>query len=219
MLKRPPRNHLYAITECQELSEPTLLSASENILAGGCRLLQYRDKSDDSPKRRSQASQLQTLCRSFDAQLIINDDIALACEVGAAGVHLGQSDASPAQAREMLGPDAIIGVTCHDDLGLAEQALTQGANYIAFGRFYASSTKPGAPPAPLQLLQEARSRWPQAVIVAIGGLSRDNASEVISRGADYTAICHSAYHHPQPQWYAEQFDHRYFHSPDARSVS
>ncbi|MCP8899760.1 thiamine phosphate synthase [Gilvimarinus xylanilyticus] len=219
MLKRPPHNHLYAITECQELSEPTLLSVSESILAGGCQLLQYRDKSDDSPKRQAQASHLQTLCRAVGAQLIINDDIALACEVGAAGVHLGQSDASPAQAREMLGPDAIIGVTCHDDLNLAQEALTQGANYIAFGRFYASSTKPGAPPAPLKLLQEARSRWPQAVIVAIGGLNLDNAPEVISQGADYTAMCHSVYHHPQPQQYAEQFDHRYFHSPDARSVS
>ncbi|MCM2321476.1 MAG: thiamine phosphate synthase, partial [Pseudomonas sp.] len=182
---------LYAITDSQLLADGRLLPYVEAALKGGAQLLQYRDKSEDSARRLRQAEALRELCLRHGAQLIINDDAELAARLGV-GVHLGQSDGSLAAARALLGRDAIIGATCHAQLELAEQARQEGASYIAFGRFFDSQTKPGAPAATPELLEQARARF-RLPIVAIGGVTLDNAPHLIARGASMVAVIHALF--------------------------
>ena len=184
---------LYAITDSQLLPGDSLLSAVHAALKGGCKLVQYRDKSEDQARRFSEAKTLLSLCVKYDAKLLINDDISLAKEVGAHGVHLGQDDTNAVAARIILGSKAIIGVTCHDSLALAEQAIKNSANYIAFGRFFSSNTKPDARPAPLNLLTQAKAKFPNTQIAAIGGITIENANTVLDAGADLIAVCHSLF--------------------------
>jgi thiamine-phosphate pyrophosphorylase len=178
---------VYAITDSNLTPGNELLAAAEQALAGGIRLLQYRDKSRDRQHRLSQARALQSLCTEFGVPLLINDDVELCLAAGAAGVHLGQADTGIRKAREALGQQAIIGITCHADLELAEQARQAGASYVAFGRFFPSRTKPDAPAAPLDILSRARERLPLP-IAAIGGINADNASQVLAAGADLLAV-------------------------------
>ncbi len=182
---------LYAITDSQLLAGDRLLPWVEAALAGGARLLQYRDKSGDAAQRLDEASQLQALCQQYDAQLLINDDLPLAARLGV-GVHLGRDDGCLREARQQLGPQAIIGATCHASLEHAEQAIADGASYIAFGRFFQSSTKPGAPAATAELLQQARARF-AVPIVAIGGITLDNAPSLLASGADLLAVIHGLF--------------------------
>lgn len=182
---------LYAITDSQLLAGDRLLPWVEAALAGGARLLQYRDKSRDAAQRLDEASQLQALCQQYDAQLLINDDLPLAARLGV-GVHLGRDDGCLREARQQLGPQAIIGATCHASLEHAEQAIADGASYIAFGRFFQSSTKPGAPAATAELLQQARARF-AVPIVAIGGITLDNAPSLLASGADLLAVIHGLF--------------------------
>lgn len=182
-----PTSPLYAIADTATLGE-RLLPSVQAALEGDCQWVQYRDKSADIPRRRAEAQQLLTQCRRFGAKLLINDDPQLALAVGADGVHLGQTDGDPESARALLGPQALIGVTCHDSLALAEQARASGANYVAFGRFFPSQTKPEAPPAPLDFLSRARAQLGATTIVAIGGIDLENAHLVLRAGADRLAI-------------------------------
>lgn len=182
---------LYAITDSQLLAGDRLLPWVEAALAGGARLLQYRDKSGDAAQRLDEASQLQALCRQYDAQLLINDDLPLAARLGV-GVHLGRDDGCLHEARQQLGPQAIIGATCHASLEHAEQAIADGASYIAFGRFFQSVTKPGAPAATAELLQQARARF-AVPIVAIGGITLNNAPSLLASGADLLAVIHGLF--------------------------
>lgn len=179
------RRGLYAITDT-DLLAGRLLPAVESALQGGAIAVQYRDKTMDHPRRLEEAIALRMLCRRYQTPLLINDDVELCLAVGADGVHLGQTDSSIRQARERLGPEAIIGATCHDSLALAEAAADNGASYVAFGAIYPSSTKPGACTASLDTLSAAR-RWGLAV-VAIGGITADNAAPVIAAGADCVAV-------------------------------
>ncbi len=182
---------LYAITDSQLLADGRLLPYVEAALKGGAQLLQYRDKSEDAARRLRQAEALRDLCLRHGAQLIINDDAELAARLGV-GLHLGQSDGSLAAARALLGRDAIIGATCHAQLELAEQARQEGASYIAFGRFFDSQTKPGAPAATPELLEQARARF-RLPIVAIGGVTLDTAPQLIARGASMVAVIHALF--------------------------
>lgn len=176
---------LYAITD-SELLAGRLLAAVEAALAGGARVVQYRDKSGDASRRHAEAAALLALCRRFEAPLLINDDLPLALAIGADGVHLGRSDGSLAAARAALGPDALVGATCHGSLAFAEEARRQGASYVAFGAVYPSATKPGAATVPLGLLGEAKRL--ALPVVAIGGITADNAAPVIAAGADCVAV-------------------------------
>ena len=186
-------NQLYAITDSQLLPGEQLFAGVAAALQGGCKLVQYRDKSADAARRQLEAKTLLGLCNQYQAQLIINDDIALAKDIGAHGVHLGQDDLSPVAARIILGNQAIIGVTCHDSLELADKAIKDSANYIAFGRFFPSSTKPDARPAPLSLISEARAQFGKTPIVVIGGITLDNGKQLLAAGADMLAVCHSLF--------------------------
>ena len=177
---------LYALTpECSDTA--TLLNKVQQALSGGAQLVQYRNKEGDVALRHEQASELLTLCRHFQTPLIINDDIRLADLIGADGVHLGKDDGSIREARIILGPDKIIGVSCYNDLQRALDAETHGANYVAFGSFFRSSTKPGATVAPLTLLHEAKQSL-SIPIVAIGGITADNVISLIEAGADAVAV-------------------------------
>lgn len=184
---------LYAITDSQLLSGDTLFTAVTAALKGGCKLVQYRDKSSDRSRRLHEAKTLRALCVQHQAQLIINDDVELAQQSGAHGVHVGQDDTSAIAARLILGSSAIIGVTCHDSLALAQQAIKDSANYIAFGRFFPSSTKPDARPAPISLISEARSKFGNTPIVVIGGITLGNGKQLLDAGADMLAVCHSLF--------------------------
>ncbi len=177
---------LYAITDSQLLPGDRLYTGVAAALRGGAAVVQYRDKSAGASERHQRALQLQGLCQGAGVPLIINDDPELAHAVGAAGVHLGQDDAALAEARALLGPDAIIGITCHGELALAQRAADAGADYLAFGRFFPSTTKPGERYAELSLLTEARDLG--LPLVAIGGITAENGAQLVRAGADCLAV-------------------------------
>lgn len=181
---------LYAITDSALLADGRLLLYCEAALRGGAKVLQYRDKSSDNARRYAEAQALHELCQRYNARLIINDDVNLAAQIGA-DLHLGQTDGSLLNARQLLGPNAIIGATCHAQFELAEQAVAQGADYIAFGRFYNSQTKPGSVLASTELLTQAQQL--KHPIVAIGGIKLDNARIIIEHGADMLAVIHGLF--------------------------
>lgn len=197
---------LYAITPTFEqcASDSWLMAQTRALLAGGVRYIQLRDKSCDQPRRLKVAKALRALCADHDARLLINDDWALALASGAHGVHLGQGDGSPADARDVLGSHALIGRTCHDSEQLAADAVAQGASYLAFGRFYPSRTKPHARPAAPALLTRAKARFSQP-LVAIGGVNLDNAQPLIRAGADALALCQGLYGSSEPESVARAF--------------
>lgn len=182
---------LYAITDSTLLADGRLLPYAEAALKGGARLLQYRDKSDDAARRLREAEALRDLCHRHGAQLIINDDAELAARLDV-GLHLGQGDGSLSAARALLGRRAIIGATCHARLDLAELAIGDGASYVAFGRFFDSNTKPGAPAATPEMLEQARQHFSQPITV-IGGVTLENAPDLIARGASLVAVVHALF--------------------------
>ncbi len=186
--------NIYAITPAEE-NTTTLLAQVESAIKGGVRLIQYRDKSLSSSIRIEQAKALRSLCNKYNTLLLINDDIELAKICEADGVHLGQSDSTLLTAREYLGEKAIIGITCHDNLELAQKAVNEGADYISFGCFFPSKTKPNAKPAPLSVLTKAKEQF-KLPIVAIGGITKENAQSLIEAGADLLAISAGLFNNP-----------------------
>lgn len=171
-----------------------LLEKVEAALAGGVAAVQYRDKSGDVARRFEQASELAALCRAYRAAFIVNDDVRLADLCGADGVHLGREDGSIAKARVILGPEKIIGASCYQSLDLARAAVQDGADYVAFGAFFASPTKPDAVRARPELL-EAGCEVGKPV-VAIGGISIINAAPLVAAGAHNLAVISSLFDAP-----------------------
>lgn len=179
---------LYAVTPDDPIL-PRQSSLVSFCLDGGVRLVQYRNKTAPQALRRSQAAELVRICRAVEAKLIVNDDLQLALEIGADGVHLGRDDGDLAAARAALGPNRILGVSCYNEMSRAEAAVAAGADYIAFGAVFASPTKPAAASAPLSLITEAKTRFgDRCAIAAIGGITLDKAPEVIAAGADLLAV-------------------------------
>ncbi len=177
---------LYAVTP-DELDDSKLIAQVHAALSGGAKLVQYRNKRAQLATCRRQAKALLALCRRHGAPLIVNDHAALALEIGADGVHLGSEDGSIDVARAQLGPAAIIGVSCYNELETALKAQQAGASYVAFGSFFPSSIKPAAAHAPLTLLHEAK-RELMLPVVAIGGIDHANAPQLIAAGADSVAV-------------------------------
>lgn len=177
---------IYAITPDTD-DTAKLLSQVEAALAGGVAAVQYRDKSGDVARRHEQASELHALCRRHHVPLIINDDLRLADLCGADGVHLGRDDGSLREARIILGPDKLIGASCYQSLELARAAQDAGADYVAFGSFFASPTKPAAGRADAALLRRAASSI-RIPVVAIGGITVGNAPPLLDAGADSLAV-------------------------------
>ena len=180
-LAPPTARGLYAITNGPR---PDLPEVVAQALAGGARVLQYRDETQDPARRQNEAAALGQLCRAHGVPLIIDADVALALAVGAGGVHLDDV-AAIGSARAALGDQAIIGVSCRDSLERAQAAVRAGASYVSFGAFFHSRTKPLAPRASLDLLRQSAALGVPRV--AIGGITPDNGGVLIEAGADYLA--------------------------------
>lgn len=178
---------LYAITDPGLSPGLIVIDHVRQALEGGARIIQYRDKISLFSQQVEIGKQLKRLCDDYQAWLIINDSIELAAACQAKGVHLGKEDVSLPQARRTLGSQAIIGVSCYNDLARAKQMQDAGADYVAFGRFFPSNTKPHAPQAELDTLKQAKKML-AIPIVAIGGISQSNAPSLISAGADSLAV-------------------------------
>ena len=191
---------LYVITDGPR---PDLFQVVAQALAGGARLLQYRDKTGDYERRLTEARAIRALCAARQVPLIINDDVGLAQAAGAAGVHLGEEDGDVAAARAVLGKDAIIGVSCYDSLARARELTAAGADYIAFGAFFPSPTKPHARRASFDLLRQSAALGVPRV--AIGGITPDNGQSLIDAGADYLAVISAVFGDPDVRGAATRF--------------
>jgi len=178
---------LYALTDTGLTPNAKLKTAVEAAIRGGARLVQYRDKSGDAARRAEEARALVEICRGHGVLLIVNDDVELAAAVDADGVHLGKDDGDPVAARVRLGPRALVGVSCYDSLERAVAAAQAGADYVAFGSFYASDSKPGAVRPPTTLLGDARRRL-SIPLCAIGGITPENGAALVAAGADMLAV-------------------------------
>lgn len=177
---------LYAITPALA-DEAQLVAAAQAALGGGARLLQLRDKSGDAARRRRLATALRESCREHGALLIINDDLALALEVDADGVHLGADDGDLAAARRALPPGRILGASCYADFETARAAVAAGADYVAFGAVCASPTKPQAARAPLALFARCQAEL-GVPACAIGGITLAAAPAIVAAGATMLAV-------------------------------
>ncbi|MDT8388592.1 MAG: thiamine phosphate synthase [Thiogranum sp.] len=186
-MSRSKLHGLYAVTDAALQPPQQLTERVKLAIAGGARLIQYRDKSADAQLRLQQASELAQLCRMHGVLLIINDDVQLTEASGADGVHLGRDDADAAAARRQLGAQAVIGVSCYNEWSLAVQAVQAGADYVAFGRFFPSRTKPLAVQSRLDLISEARQQL-SVPVAAIGGITPCNGRILLDAGADMLAV-------------------------------
>ena len=185
-IKQRSVSGLYALTPDSSDTED-LLRRARLALTGGVKVLQYRNKIADAALRLSQAQAIRQLTHEFSATFIVNDDAQLAALVDADGVHLGATDGEIKTARALLGVSKLIGVSCYNQLALARSAVKAGADYVAFGAFYASTVKPEAAVATLDLLRDARAEL-SVPIVAIGGINADNGALLVEAGADALAV-------------------------------
>ncbi len=193
---------LYAVTP--DIADTMCLSKMvKSAILGGANVVQYRNKMADKALQLTQASALLNICREHAIPLIINDDVVLAKTIDADGVHLGATDGEIAHARKLLGADKIIGASCYGELALADNAVQQGASYVAFGACFASSTKPNAPVASHKLFQE--TQYLNVPLVAIGGITLENASQLITAGANAIAVINALFNGYDIEHTAEQF--------------
>ena len=197
-----PSRGLYAITREHYPGTAALAAAVAAAIRGGAAMVQYRAKAAADPL--AAAERLQAVCRAAGVPLIVNDDLELAWRVGADGVHLGRDDAGPTEARRRLGPAAIIGVSCYDSVELAVRAEEEGADYAAFGRFFPSLTKPGAPLARLETLALAKRRV-RIPLAAIGGVAPGNGGPLLEAGADFLAVVEGVFGGDDPEASARRY--------------
>lgn len=203
-MKPFPRRGLYAITDAALQPSGRLKQVVEASISGGAVAIQYRDKGVDDSRRRGEASELLALCRTHGVPFIINDDIQLAQEVGADGIHLGKDDRSIESAREALGAKFIIGISCYNSAQRALHAQRREASYIAYGSFYPSTTKPAATHATTKLLRETRAQL-HIPIVAIGGITPQNGVPLLDAGADVLAAIHGVFGATDPEAAAKAY--------------
>jgi thiamine-phosphate pyrophosphorylase len=198
---------LYAITPDQADTQ-LLMGQVRAALESGVRLVQYRDKISTMAEKLARGRTLNRLCQDFNANLIINDDVVLTLATGAAGVHLGGEDGSIRDARRLLPDNSIIGASCYNDLQLAQNALKEGASYVAFGACYDSQTKPAARRVSLNQIQAFReSLGSQVAICGIGGITCDNITE-ISGLVDAVALISEIFGSPDRPTTPEQIANR-----------
>lgn len=187
---------LYGITPDTADTEWLLVAASQ-AAAGGMRWLQYRNKTLAPAQRQYQARRLREQADSRGYGLIINDDLQLALDVDAHGLHLGLTDGDPIQQRIALGAHRVLGLSGYNDLSRLPLALAASVDYLAFGAFFPSRTKPEAVPAAPALLSTARQLAPNALkLVAIGGITATNGAPLVTAGADLLAVCDSLFAAP-----------------------
>ena len=194
---------LYAITpDSADLN--TLIQKTQLAIEGGAFMVQYRSKILNRDVKMQQCAAILRICREYDIPCIVNDDVEMCRVLEADGVHLGENDDNIAEVRRILGEDSIIGSSCYDQLNRAKQAQKEGASYVAFGAVFTTPTKPNAPRATLELLREAKSEI-QIPIVAIGGITMNNAHDVIETGIDAIAVITCLYESNSIKETAETF--------------
>lgn len=191
-----PTRGLYAISQTEGKDNTTIIQEVLSALKGGASAVQYRDKNPDDAIYL--AKELLLLCKKHNVPLLINDNIELAKHIGANGVHLGKNDGDITPARAQLGSKAIIGVSCYNDVSYAMQAEKTGADYVAFGRFFPSSSKPLAAPADIVTLSKAKNKI-QIPIIAIGGILPSNGAQLLNAGADVLAVIGGIFAHNPEQ--------------------
>lgn len=216
-MSRLSQRGLYAITPGRAASPEALVASVRAAIEGGAVALQYRDKSGDRQRRRAEAQALLALCRSEGVPLIVNDDPELAAAVDADGVHLGAGDPTTAEARGVVGPAAIIGVSCYDRLAAARQAVAEGADYVAFGSFFPSASK-DQPRRPEPAVLGAAKAELGVPVVAIGGITPDNAGSLVAAGADLIAAIGGVFDAPDIGAAARRYS-ALFHEHSTRQQS
>ncbi len=175
------------------------------LAVGPVAAFQLRVKDVDQHALARLAEPLQRICAETGVAFIVNDDMSLAKRLGADGVHLGQKDGDPREARALLGPAAQIGVTCHDSRHLAMEAGEAGADYVAFGAFYPTMTKPSEYRPDPSILTWWSTLF-EIPCVAIGGITPDNAKPLIDAGADFVAVCQAVWSKDDPGAAVAAFD-------------
>jgi len=190
-MNMPNTSGVYAITDCENITTPELLSKTESILSIGIALFQYRNKIEDKIKKYSLAIELQSLCQKYETPFIVNDDLKLAKEIAADGIHLGKYDTDIDTARNVLG-NKIIGISCYNDFNRAVIAEQSGADYIAFGSFFSSETKPDAAKANIELIIKSKEKF-NIPVVAIGGITPENGKQLINAEVDFLAVINGIY--------------------------
>ena len=201
---RLPSRGLYAITDSALHSGRALERAVTRAIAGGAKVIQYRDKSEDADCRHAEAAMLVRVCRRHGVPMIVNDDIELALLTDADGVHLGRDDADVSTARSRLGNDFIVGVSCYNQVELAEVAQHDGADYVAVGSMFSSTTKPDATRADIATVESVRRRI-HLPIVAIGGITPENGASLLDAGVDLLAVVRGVFGHDDPAESARQY--------------
>ena len=190
---------LYVITDKKLIERDNFIDTVEKSLKGGAKILQLREKNTDFNEQVYMARQLLKLTVKYKVPLIINDSPEIAAEAGADGVHLGESDSSVEEARKLLGDKSIIGVSCYGIMERGVQALKTGADYLAFGTPYDTPTKPGRKPTPFNVLRQAKDKFQNTPVFAIGGITKDNISDVLATGVDGVAVITSVFGSHDPE--------------------
>ncbi|MBT8112647.1 MAG: thiamine phosphate synthase [Gammaproteobacteria bacterium] len=195
---------LYAIADADCIGTDKIISKTKEVLAAGVKVIQYRDKVNTRDHRYKNAAALRRLTNNYKCLLLINDDVQLAKSIDADGVHLGKNDASIKQARKQLGKNKIIGASCYAKFENARTAINASADYIAFGSFYPSATKPDAPRAKIELLTQAKQEF-NIPICAIGGITPKNATNLLTAGADMIAVISAVFNASSPKQAVQEY--------------
>lgn len=193
---------LYAILDTLYVPADDLLARCQALIAAGCKVIQYRDKPANPAQYLNRAKPLHQLCQQHGVLFIVNDHLAAATALGS-GLHVGGDDTNLSVARQTLGPNAVIGASCYNQLALAQSAKAEGASYVAFGAFFGSGTKPSAVSARPSLLTNAQQL--QLPIVAIGGITPDNGAQLVEAGADMLAVIGSLWQAPELSTQVKRF--------------
>ena len=195
---------LYVIADAACIGEGRIINKTEEVLTAGVKIIQYRDKVNSQDDRYKIAEKLRRLTHNYECLLLINDDINLAQSIEADGVHLGKEDTSIKQARKILGDDAIIGASCYAQFANAQAKISASADYIAFGSFFSSETKPDAPRAEIALIKKAKQQF-DTPVCAIGGITPQNATKVIKAGADMIAVISAIFNASSPKQAVQEY--------------
>ena len=198
---------LYVITDSKYYSLSEWPERIEKIILGGANIIQLREKNLTPDQLLPHALAIRELCNDYGVLLIINDHITLARKIKADGVHIGQHDQSIAHAREYLGSNYLIGASCYRHLYKAICAQNHGADYVAFGSIFSSSTKIGAPRCPLAVISQAKCCL-QVPVCAIGGINQKNIAYVMKTGADLFATSHAVFNADNPRVAANKIHQR-----------
>lgn len=196
---------LYVITDCEQLPPGELFLRTQQILDAGIVALQYRDKTENKNKMEI-AMKLKDMCRQKHTLFIINDDVELANELQADGVHVGRDDSDYRQVRDLLGEETILGLSCYNEFEKALEAQENGVDYIAFGSVFPTNSKKNTVSSPIDLIKMAKQKL-DIPVAAIGGITPDNCIQLIDAGVDLLAVISSVYQSPNPYQTVKKFNH------------